>query len=126
MKEVISESKSFTYQVTPETIYSKLVPYVAAYHGITAPQEKEILVQLCNCANKGKLSLTANKRKKLCEYFHIQSQQFSRALVHLKDVGILSGDKGEYQLCDALALDNIDYTKFKVSFEFKDRQAELR
>jgi hypothetical protein len=126
MKEVISESKSFTYQVTPETIYSKLVPYVAAYYGITAPQEREILVQLCNCANKGKLSLTASKRKRLCEYFHIQSQQFSRALVHLKDVGILSGDKGEYQLCDALALDNIDYTKFKVSFEFKDRQAELR
>lgn len=126
MKEVTSESKSFTYQVTPETIYSKLVPYVTAYYGITAPQEKEILVQLCNCANKGKLSLTANKRKKLCEYLHIQSQQFSRALVHLKDVGILFGDKGEYQLCDALSLDNVDYTKFKVSFEFKDRQAELR
>ena len=102
------------------------MPYVAACYGITAPQEKEILVQLCNCANEGKLSLTANKRKKLCEYFHIQSQQFSRALVHLKDVGILSGDKGEYQLCDALSLDNIDYTEFKVSFEFKDRQAELR
>ena len=67
---------------------------------LTRPSDIKILAQLCVRAqfNTGKVNLTSQDRKDIVEKLKISPQSFSNSINRLKVGGLLSGDRGSYEI----------------------------
>lgn len=93
-------SKTFTIKTNPDKFYMTFIDYMAPLFKIRSDISKSILAWLCQHAefNKGIVYLPSGTRKKLCEELQITSKNLSNYLKRLKDLDLIAGQDGEYQI----------------------------
>lgn len=70
------------------------------FFSIKSINDMKLLWWLFNLANKitGKIELTQGRREIICLHLKFAPSQISRSLSNLKELKLLTGDKGDYRL----------------------------
>ena len=73
---------------------------LASYFQINSVKELYLISTMCSMAeyNKGRVSITTDDRKKLCELYNMIPSQYSRYIKDLIKKGLISGEKGTYYI----------------------------
>lgn len=90
--------KTFTRKVKSESFYMTFIDYVAPLFNLKSDMAKNVLNWLCCHAeyNTGKVSLTTNQRELACQELNLKSNSLSNHLKKLKDLNLISGEKGDF------------------------------
>lgn len=96
--EIYTTSKTFSVKVNQDEFYMTYIENMAGFFNLKSLVEIKVLTKFCIMAeyNIGRVLLPSGERTKLIEFLGISSQQLSNAIKHLKDNGLLEGDKGTY------------------------------
>jgi hypothetical protein len=99
--ETVYNSKTYATKVKDtETFYMVFLEFIGPLFGVKSLIHRKILDSLCNIAefNTGKVLLTSATRKAICDKLEIGGQTFNNALVKLKKLGLLHGERGQFEL----------------------------
>lgn len=90
--------KTFTHKIESESFYMTFVNYVAPIFKLKSDTAKNVLIWMCNHAeyNTGKVSLTTKQRILACSDLEISSNSLTNNLKKLKDLNLISGEKGDF------------------------------
>lgn len=90
--------KIFTKKITAEKFYITFIEHVASLFNLKSDSAKNVLCWLCSNAefNTGKIMLTTNMRRKLCDDLIISPNTLTNNLKKLKDLNLISGEKGDF------------------------------
>lgn len=94
-------SKTFIEKVeSTEHFFMTYIDFIAPWFNLKPEIAKSILMWMCQNAefDTGKVSLTTQKRKDLCEKLQITPQTLSNALTSLKKSNLVHGKNGEFQI----------------------------
>ena len=82
------------------TFYYTFPEYLKYCTKIKSNNIKNVIAWLCMYSeyNTGFISLSAAKRRELCEQLGITSSQLSQYLIQLDYLDVIIGEKGKYQL----------------------------
>ena len=71
-----------------------------AIEPLSRPSDIKVLMHLCSMAefNTGKVKLAPSDRKRMMDAMKIRPQAFSNSLARLKEVGLITGGRGEYEV----------------------------
>lgn len=96
--EVVEYSKTFTTKVKEDTFYMTFIDYISPLYGLKPDKARELLVWMCSNAeyNTGKVSMPTAARKKITEELDISSNSITNYLRKLKELKLISGEKGEF------------------------------
>lgn len=93
--------KSFTItSATSEQFYMTFTKFMAPIFNIKSANDIKVLGMLCAMMdyNSAKVYLTTERREEICATANIVNSVLSRSLASLKDLGIVSGDKGTLEI----------------------------
>lgn len=98
--EVITTSKTFNVKVNQDEFYMVYIENMAGFFNLKSAVEIKILTKFCIMAdfNTGRVLLPSSLRNDLLQFLGISSQQLTNAIRHLKDNGLLEGEKGVYYI----------------------------
>ena len=90
--------KTYTRKIESEAFYMTFINYVAPIFKLKSDTAKNILIWMCNHAeyNTGKVELTTKKRVIACSELEISSNTLTNNLKKLKDLNLISGEKGDF------------------------------
>jgi hypothetical protein len=130
----VDTQKTFTEKVSPESFYMTFIGYMSPLFNLHSDVARSILDWMCMRAeyNSGVVDLSASKRQKMCQDLSITSNQVTNNLRKLKELGLITGDKGEFTINPEIFWKGDTKTRqqvlegksLKVSFEIVDNQEE--
>jgi hypothetical protein len=130
----VDTQKTFTEKVSPESFYMTFIGYMSPLFNLHSDVARSILDWMCMRAeyNSGVVDLSASKRQKMCQDLSITSNQVTNNLRKLKELGLITGDKGEFTINPEIFWKGDTKTRqqvlegksLKVSFEIVDDQEE--
>lgn len=90
--------KTYTRKIETESFYMTFIDYIAPLFNLKSDAAKNVLNWMCCHAeyNTGKVQLTTNQRDKACEELGMKSNSLSNHLKKLKDLSLISGEKGDF------------------------------
>lgn len=97
----LTTTKTFTIQTqSSDEFYMTFIEYSALLFQLKSEPAKRVLAWMCNNMeyNKGTISIPTKQRKQLCEELQMDSPQLTHCIKKLKDLNILTGDRGFYTL----------------------------
>lgn len=96
----VETKKTFTDKIKAEHFYMTFLDYIAPLYKLKGEIPHKILTWLCERAiyNSGKVILSTGERKELCQELDITNPQLSNNLKKLKELNLISGDQGNYQI----------------------------
>lgn len=94
----VETSKTFQKKVKSQRFYITYIDYISPLYDLRSEGAKDVLSYLCTIAefNTGKVSLTTNGRKTLCEKLKISNNSLTNYLAKLKDSNLISGNNGDF------------------------------
>ena len=130
----VDTQKTFTEKVSPESFYMTFIGYMSPLFNLHSDVARSILDWMCMKAeyNSGVVDLSASKRQKMCQDLSITSNQVTNNLKKLKELGLITGEKGEFTINPEIFWKGDTKTRqqvlegksLKVSFEIVDNQEE--
>jgi len=99
--EVIITKKTFAVKSkNKQEFFMVFLSGLNAICELTRPSDIKILACMCERAeyNTGAVRLTSEDRKQLVDKLKITSQAFSNSLSRLKDTGLVTGERGMYEV----------------------------
>lgn len=98
--EIITTSKTFSIKTTQDTFYMSYIEYLSPVLQLKSQLDKDVLMYFCMMAeyNTGKVSLSTQERQDLLTKLDVASQALSRSVNNLKEVDLISGDRGLYYI----------------------------
>lgn len=130
----VDTQKTFTEKVSPESFYMTFIGYMSPLFNLHSDVARSILDWMCMRAeyNSGVVDLSASKRQKMCQDLSITSNQVTNNLRKLKELGLITGEKGEFTINPEIFWKGDTKTRqqvlegksLKVSFEIVDNQEE--
>jgi hypothetical protein len=98
--EIITTSKTFNIKVNQDEFYMVYIENMAGFFNLKSVVEMKVLTKFCMMAdfNTGRVLLPAGLRTDLTKFLGVSSQQLTNAIKHLKDNGLLEGEKGAYYI----------------------------
>ena len=99
--EIRTITKTFSVKSkNKEDFFMVFLSGLNAISSLSRPSDIKVLAILCSNAefNTGKVKLTSADRKEATDRLGIKSQSFSNSLKRLRDVGLLEGERGEYEI----------------------------
>lgn len=130
----VDTQKTFTEKVSPESFYMTFIGYMSPLFNLHSDVARSILDWMCMRAeyNSGVVDLSASKRQKMCQDLSITSNQVTNNLKKLKELGLITGEKGEFTINPEIFWKGDTKTRqqvlegksLKVSFEIVDNQEE--
>lgn len=110
------------------------IGYMSPLFNLHSDVARSILDWMCMRAeyNSGVVDLSASKRQKMCQDLSITSNQVTNNLRKLKELGLITGEKGEFTINPEIFWKGDTKTRqqvlegksLKVSFEIVDNQEE--
>lgn len=90
--------KTYTRKVETESFYMTFIDYIAPLFNLKSDAAKNVLNWMCCHAeyNTGKVQLTTNQRDLACAELGMKSNSLSNHLKKLKDLSLISGEKGDF------------------------------
>lgn len=90
--------KTFTKKIKTDRFYMVFIDFISPLFNLKTDTAKSILVWLCCKAeyNTGKVLLPSAVRKDLCAELSISPNTLTNNLKKLKDLKLISGEKGEF------------------------------
>lgn len=100
----LETSKEYSQQITSDKFYMTFIDFVAPWYQLKGDSTKHILVKFCELAeyNTGKINISTTLRETICDALQIAQSSFTRSIKQLKDLKLISGDRGEYLLNPAI------------------------
>lgn len=130
----VDTQKTFTEKVSLESFYMTFIGYMSPLFNLHSDVARSILDWMCMRAeyNSGVVDLSASKRQKMCQDLSITSNQVTNNLRKLKELGLITGEKGEFTINPEIFWKGDTKTRqqvlegksLKVSFEIVDNQEE--
>lgn len=100
-KTTLTTSKSFNVKVSGvEDFYFTFLSFMKPSLNIKSVRDIHVLTKLCLSMefNTNKVSLPSSKRKEICMELGIQNSHLSNSIQRLKELGIMWGEGGVYEL----------------------------
>ena len=93
-KKVIKE------KIDSESFYMTFLDYIAPVYSLKSAATLNLLRWLCENAefNTGKVSITPQDRKDICDLLDISAQQITNGLKKLKDLNLIDGGNGSFRI----------------------------
>lgn len=94
----IETSKTFSKKTETDKFYMTFIDFAAPLFNLKSDTAKSVLCWMCNKVeyNTGKVHLTTNTRRELCAELEISSNTLTNTLKKLKDLNLISGEKGDF------------------------------
>lgn len=94
----LETQKVFTEKINPEHFYMTFIDYVAPIYQLHSEVARKMLDWMCENAgfNTGIVDLSTSKRNQMCKDLEITTNQVTNNLKKLKDLKLISGDKGTF------------------------------
>ena len=92
--------KRYSIPVKTDEFFMTFVQFMGPFYEIRYADDFKVLGKMCCWAqmNTGEVDLTSMKRKKMMEELVMTKEQISRSLRRLKDLELISGDGGSYEI----------------------------
>lgn len=96
----VESEKIFTRKVDSENFYMIYIDHMAPLFKLTSLSARHVLEWFCKNAhfNTGKVILSPLEREHICNELGIRSNQLTNNIKILKDLKLISGDRGSYQI----------------------------
>ncbi len=130
----VDTQKTFTEKICSESFYMTFIGYMSPLFNLHSDVARSILDWMCMRAeyNSGIVDLSASKRQKMCQDLSITSNQVTNNLRKLKELGLITGEKGEFTINPEIFWKGDTKTRqqvlegksLKVSFELVDDKEE--
>lgn len=93
-------SKTYSTKVKEDAFYMTFIDYISPFYKLNSDNARKILCWMCNHAewNTGKISLSTGSRAQMAEDCDICPNTITNNLKKLKDLKLISGEKGEFQI----------------------------
>jgi len=98
--EITTSSKTYNVKVNYDEFYMVYIENMAGFFNLKSAVEMKVLTKFCMIAdfNTGRVLLPSGLRTELLQFLSISSQQLTNAIKHLKENGLLEGEKGTYHI----------------------------
>ena len=98
--EVVTQSKSYSIKVNADNFFITYIDSMASFYNLKSAVDMKVLARFCEKAefNTGKVLLPSPVRNELCEFLKISSQQLTNSISNLKEIGLVTGERGYYQI----------------------------
>lgn len=98
--EIITTSKTFSVKTNQDHFYMSYIEYLSPVLSLKSQLDKDVLMYFCMMAeyNTGKVSLSTQERQELLTKLDVASQSLSRAVNNLKELDLITGDRGLYHI----------------------------
>ena len=126
----VDTQKTFTEKISPDSFYMTFIGYMSPLFNLHSDVARSILDWMCMRAeyNSGVVDLSTSKRQKMCSDLSITSNQVTNNLKKLKELGLITGEKGEFTINPEIFWKGDTKTRqqvlegksLKVSFELVD------
>lgn len=92
--------KTFTEKVNPERFYMTFIDYIAPLYQLRSEVARRMLDWMCEHAafNTGIVDLSTSKRQQMCTDLGLANNQVTNNLKKLKDLNLISGEKGSFKI----------------------------
>lgn len=96
----VDTQKTFTEKISPDNFYMTFIGYMSPLFNLHSDVARSILDWMCMRAeyNSGVVDLSTSKRQKMCSGLSITSNQVTNNLKKLKELGLITGEKGEFTI----------------------------
>lgn len=93
-------AKEYSTKVESDKFYMTFIDYIAPLYKIKSENARKILAWMCSHAeyNTGVVSLTTADREQMASEIDICSNTITNNLSTLKKLGLISGEKGKFQI----------------------------
>ena len=83
-----------------DQFYMVYFKHLSSYFQINSVKELYLIAEMCSMAeyNTGKVSVSTQDRKRLCDLYSIDPSQYSRYIKDLIAKGLITGKKGAYYI----------------------------
>ena len=83
-----------------DQFYMVYFKHLSSYFQINSVKELYLIAEMCSMAeyNTGKVSVSTQDRKRLCDLYSIDPSQYSRYIKDLIAKGLITGEKGAYYI----------------------------
>lgn len=98
---IITITKNFSTKTSSEAFFMCFIDNLSGFFKITCNTDCKVLAMLCSMAefNTGKVKLTITDRRNLLNSIEgLSTQNLSNSLGRLKKLGLIAGDKGDYEI----------------------------
>lgn len=99
--EILQTSKTFTLKVSNnDEFYMSYITFMQSIFKIKSITDVQVLAKFCIMMeyNTNKVLLPTGRRKELCEELGINNPNLSRSISRLKELNLISGDQGTYEI----------------------------
>lgn len=99
--EIITSSKSFSVKSkSSEEFYMTFIQFVQPLLRFKSIRDMQVLTKFCMMIeyNTNRVILPAPRRKQICEELGMENTHLSNCIRRLKDLRIITGDKGVYEV----------------------------
>lgn len=96
----VDTQKTFTEKISSDNFYMTFIGYMSPLFNLHSDVARSILDWMCMRAeyNSGVVDLSTSKRQKMCSDLSITSNQVTNNLKKLKELGLITGEKGEFTI----------------------------
>lgn len=96
----VDTQKTFTEKVNSEKFYMTFLDYIAPLYKLRSEVARRILDWMCENAgfNTGTVILSTSERQQMCKDLDLTSNQVTNNLKKLKDLNLITGEKGTFTL----------------------------
>ena len=96
----VDTQKTFTEKISPDNFYMTFIGYMSPLFNLHSDVARSILDWMCMRAEykSGVVDLSTSKRQKMCSDLSITSNQVTNNLKKLKELGLITGEKGEFTI----------------------------
>lgn len=129
----VDTQKTFTEKISPDNFYMTFIGYMSPLFNLHSDVARSILDWMCMRAeyNSGVVDLSTSKRQKMCSDLSITSNQVTNNLKKLKELGLITGEKGEFTINPEIFWKGDTKTRqqvlegksLKVSFELVEEES---
>lgn len=98
--ELVDVGKEFTVSLRKNTFYKTYINLMSKALGLSSSVDINLLTELCSIADPttGKIFLTPARRLHLGVKCELSTQQITNSLKNLKNLDILTGTQGDYEI----------------------------
>lgn len=92
--------KTFTQKIEKDKFYITYIDFIAPFFKLKSAKAKDLLIWMCNNAefNTGRVLLPAEVRINISEELNMSSGSITNNLKALKDLNLISGEKGVFTI----------------------------
>lgn len=93
-------SKEFVVKTTADAFFMTFINYTTGMYDGLRVKDRELLEEFCKLAefDTGVINLSAALRTDICDKLSINPSNFSKHIRVLKDNGLITGDRGKYNI----------------------------